>query len=340
MWDNLLRDVFWGVGFLAVSALVALITFQEKLLYVPVVPGATREYPFTPERLRMHFEDVWLTAKDGVKLHAWLLKYSATTRGPTILFLQENAGNIAHRLESSRYTMDRLHCNMLLLSYRGYGASEGKPTEQGLRLDAQAALDHLLGREDIDPKRIVVFGRSLGGAVGADLVHRNPGKVAALVVENTFTSVLDMAGVVLPVLSNLLSTKGVRPLNGLVRSQWRTIDVIGKVDTPILFLSGAKDELVPPAHMRLLYTEAQKNTVGSSLFVEVAAGGHMDTWLRGGQRYWRVLSLFITHHAGGSAGGGEGERGGNVELLEEVDEVVRESAGELTLRRVADGAKM
>ncbi|CAI7882888.1 unnamed protein product [Closterium sp. NIES-53] len=344
MWDNFLRDALWGVGFLAVSALVALITFQEKLLYVPVVPGATREYPFTPDRLRMHFEDVWLTAKDGVKLHAWLLKYTPSTRGPTVLFLQENAGNIAHRLESSRYTMDRLHCNMLLLSYRGYGASEGKPTEQGLRLDAQAALDHLLAREDIDVERIVVFGRSLGGAVGADLVHRNPHKVAALVVENTFTSVLDMAGVVLPVLSNLLSTKGVRPLNGLVRSQWRTIDVIGKIDTPILFLSGAKDELVPPAHMRQLYAEAQRNTGGSSLFVEVAAGGHMDTWLRGGQRYWRVLSLFIAHHAGegvgGGVGGGEGEGGRKEELIGELSEVVRESAGELTLRRVEDGAKM
>ncbi|CAI7752627.1 unnamed protein product [Closterium sp. NIES-54] len=94
MWDNFLRDALWGVGFLAVSALVALITFQEKLLYVPVVPGATREYPFTPDRLRMHFEDVWLTAKDGVKLHAWLLKYTPSTRGPTVLFLQENAGSI------------------------------------------------------------------------------------------------------------------------------------------------------------------------------------------------------------------------------------------------------
>ncbi|CAI5950977.1 unnamed protein product [Closterium sp. NIES-64] len=115
-------------------------------------------------------------------------------------------------------------------------------------------------------------------------------------------------------------------------------------DTPILFLSGAKDELMPPAHMRQLYAEAQRNTGGSSLFVEVAAGGHMDTWLRGGQRYWRVLSLFITHHAGGGVGGGvaegEGERGGKEELIEELSEVVRESAGELTLRRVGDGAKM
>ncbi|CAI5531288.1 unnamed protein product [Closterium sp. Naga37s-1] len=247
-------------------------------------------------------------------------------------------------LQHAAAVLPRVSLLSLLLSYRGYGASEGKPTEQGLRLDAQAALDHLLAREDIYVERIVVFGRSLGGAVGADLVHRNPHKVAALVVENTFTSVLDMAGVVLPVLSHLLSTKGVRPLNGLVRSQWRTIDVIGKIDTPILFLSGAKDELVPPAHMRQLYAEAQRNTGGSSLFVEVAAGGHMDTWLRGGQRYWRVLSLFITHHAGGGVGGGvaegDGERGGKEELIEELSEVVRESAGELTLRRVGDGAKM
>ncbi|CAI7752632.1 unnamed protein product, partial [Closterium sp. NIES-54] len=122
------------------------------------------------------------------------------------------------------------------------------------------------------------------------------------------------------------------------------IDDSPQIDTPILFLSGAKDELVPPAHMRQLYAEAQRNTGGSSLFVEVAAGGHMDTWLRGGQRYWRVLSLFIAHHAGegvgGGVGGGEGEGGRKEELIGELSEVVRESAGELTLRRVEDGAKM
>ncbi|CAI5934632.1 unnamed protein product [Closterium sp. NIES-65] len=173
-----------------------------------------------------------------------------------------------------------------------------------------AALDHLLGWEDIDVDRIVVFGRSLGGAVGADLVHRNPHKAS----QHSFNHTPPF------------------------------VDDSPPTDTPILFLSGAKDELMPPAHMRQLYAEAQRNTGGSSLFVEVAAGGHMDTWLRGGQRYWRVLSLFITHHAGGGVGGGvaegEGERGGKEELIEELSEVVRESAGELTLRRVGDGAKM
>ncbi|CAI5954082.1 unnamed protein product [Closterium sp. NIES-65] len=107
-----------------------------------------------------------------------------------------------------------------------------------------AALDHLLGWEDIDVDRIVVFGRSLGGAVGADLVHRNPHKAS----QHSFNHTPPF------------------------------VDDSPPTDTPILFLSGAKDELMPPAHMRQLYAEAQRNTGGSSLFVEVAAGwphGHV-----------------------------------------------------------------
>ncbi|KAI8565377.1 hypothetical protein RHMOL_Rhmol03G0254200 [Rhododendron molle] len=133
-----------------------------------------------------------------------------------------------------------------------YGTSDGSPSQHGITKDAQAAPDHLVQRTDIDTSRIVVFGRSLGGAVGAALTRNNPEKVAALILENTFTSILDMAGVLLPFLRWFIGgsgSKSPKVLNFLVRSLWNTVDVIGQIKQPVLFLSGLQDEMVPPVHM-------------------------------------------------------------------------------------------
>ncbi|KAK6126775.1 hypothetical protein DH2020_039483 [Rehmannia glutinosa] len=287
--------LLYGVGGIVVAGMALLVAFQEKLVYVPVLPGLTKSYPITPARLRLLYDDVWLTSSDGVRLHAWFIKLFPDCRGPTILFFQENAGNIAHRLEMVRIMLQRLQCNVFMLSYRGYGASDGFPSQDGITKDAQAALDHLLQRTDIDTSRIVVFGRSLGGAVGAVLTKNNPDKVAGLILENTFTSILDMAGVLLPFLKWFIgksSSKGPRVLNFVVRSPWNTIDVIGEIKQPILFLSGLKDEMVPPSHMEMLYAKAAAHNRQCS-FVEFPTGMHMDTWLAGGDRYWRTIQEFL-----------------------------------------------
>ncbi|XP_041996356.1 alpha/beta hydrolase domain-containing protein WAV2-like [Salvia splendens] len=287
--------LLYGVGGIVVAGMALLVAFQEKLVYVPVLPGLTKSYPITPARLRLLYEDVWLTSSDGVRLHAWFIKLSSDCKGPTILFFQENAGNIAHRLEMVRIMLQQLQCNVFMLSYRGYGASDGFPSQQGITKDAQAALNHLVERVDIDTSRIVVFGRSLGGAVGTVLVRNNPDKVAALILENTFTSILDMAGVLLPFLKWFIGkggSKGPKVLNFLVRSPWSTVDVIGEVKQPILLLSGLQDEMVPPAHMEMLYAKAAARNQQCS-FVEFPTGMHMDTWLAGGDRYWRTIQEFL-----------------------------------------------
>ncbi|KAK4774666.1 hypothetical protein SAY86_009601 [Trapa natans] len=224
--------VLYGVSGILVAGMALLVAFQERLVYVPVMPGFTKSYSITPARLHLLYENVWLVASDGVRLHAWFIKLFPECRGPTILFFQENAGNIAHRLEMVRIMLQRLQCNVFMLSYRGYGGSDGYPSQHGITKDAQAALDHLSSRTDIDTSRIIVFGRSLGGAVGAVLTKNNPEKVSALILENTFTSILDMAGVLLPFLKWFIgksSSKGPKILNFLVRSPWNTIDVVGQV---------------------------------------------------------------------------------------------------------------
>ncbi|TQD83836.1 hypothetical protein C1H46_030596 [Malus baccata] len=148
--------LLYGVGGLVVAGMTLLVALQERLVYVPVLPGLTKSYPITPARLRLTYEDVWLQSSDGVRLHAWFIKLFPLCRGPTLLFFQENAGNIAHRLEMVRIMLQQLQCNVFMLSYRGYGASEGYPSQHGIIKDAQVALDHLSQRTDIDTSRIVL----------------------------------------------------------------------------------------------------------------------------------------------------------------------------------------
>ncbi|GKV13938.1 hypothetical protein SLEP1_g24897 [Rubroshorea leprosula] len=295
---SLMRLLRYGVGGTVVAALAGmalLVAFQENLVYVPL----TKSYEITPAHLRLTYEDVWLRSSDGVNLHAWFIKLSPDCRGPTILYFQENAGNIADRLGTVRIMLLRLQCNVFMLSYRGYGASDGYPSQHGITKDAQAALDHLSQRTDIDTSRIVVFGRSLGGAVGSVLTKNNPDKVAALILENTFTSILDMAGVLMPFLKWFIGgpgSKGPKILNFLVRSPWSTIAIVGQIEQPILFLSGLQDEMVPPSHMQMLYAKAAVRNRQCD-FVEFPTGTHMDTWETGGDHYWKTILQFLEQHA-------------------------------------------
>ncbi|KAF2297545.1 hypothetical protein GH714_038665 [Hevea brasiliensis] len=281
--------LLYGVGGIVMAGMALLVAFQERLVYVPVLPGLTKSYSITPARLRLLYEDVWLRSSDGVRLHCWFIKFFPECRGPTILFFQENAGNIAHRLEMIRIMIQRLHCNVFMLSYRGYGASDGYPSQHGITKDAQAALDHLSQRTDIDTSRIVVFGRSLGGAVGALLAKNNPDKVAGLILENTFTSILDMTGVLLPFLKWFIGSscsKGPKILNFLIRSPWSTIDVISQVKQPIVFLSGLQDEMVPPSHMEMLYAKAAAHNKECILWNFLLA----CTWTPGWP--WKLFQIY------------------------------------------------
>ncbi len=220
---------------------------------------------------------MWLTAGDGVKLHAWLLKPPGASAAsapapplPVVLFFQENAGNMAMRLPFLRALIRALGCAVLAPSYRGYGLSEGAPSEAGLRLDAQAAVDHAFSRADLDPARVALFGRSLGGAVALATAAANRERgLAGVVVENTFLSIEAVAPALLPVLRPFLGPG--KPLGRLLRSKWRN-DVeaaalrvgggggAGGTPTgtpppppPVLLLSSLKDEMLPPAHMRQLW---------------------------------------------------------------------------------------
>ena len=201
-------------------------------------------YPYQPDEFGLEFEDVWLEAGDGVKLHAWMMwpaRWAAEQRRrrPVVVFFQENAGNMAYRLHFLKPLTRVLDCSAFILSYRGYGASGGRPSEAGLQADAAAALAHVLSRPDVDPRRVVVFGRSLGGAVA---IHAAAARAAAgaplpaLVIENTFTRLADVVPKVMPLLGRLIGPG--RRFNWLLRNRWdNEREIRGLTRVPILFLS-------------------------------------------------------------------------------------------------------
>jgi dipeptidyl aminopeptidase/acylaminoacyl peptidase len=145
------------------------------MLYHPAIPDERYRYPQNmppgfrnPKENGMDYEDVYVKTRDGVKIHAWLVKANPSPKlCRTLLFFHGNAGNIGSRLPNIEILVKKLNTNVLIIDYRGYGNSEGTPSEDGLRLDAEATLEWALNSELINNDRIFVFGRSLGGAVAA-----------------------------------------------------------------------------------------------------------------------------------------------------------------------------
>jgi len=201
-------------------------------------PG--RNMPANPSMMDLPWEDVYFRTQDGVRINAWLIK-NARARS-TVLFAHGNAGNISNRLFKIRTFFDS-GLNVLIFDYRGYGKSEGAPSEGGIYLDALAAYDYLGSRGDVDMSRIILYGESLGGAVAVDLATRR--NAALLVVDSSMTSATDMARIYYPFIpSFFLSLK---------------LDSVNKVkdlQTPKLFIHSPEDEIVPYGLGQKLFSAA------------------------------------------------------------------------------------
>ncbi|MDX1517312.1 MAG: alpha/beta fold hydrolase, partial [Woeseiaceae bacterium] len=165
---------------------LALYLLQERMVFLAGMPG--RALVATPQQLGLDYEDVRFDTADGVTLHGWYV-HAREPRG-TVLFFHGNAGNISHRLDSIAIFYD-LGLDTFIIDYRGYGQSEGKPSEAGTYRDAEAAWQYLVAERGVPPAKIVVFGRSLGGAVAAWLTSQR--EAAAVIVESAFTSAVDVA---------------------------------------------------------------------------------------------------------------------------------------------------
>ncbi len=253
--------------------------FEASFIYFPSLLLEA-----TPADFGLPFEEVRLTAEDGVGIHAWLLPLPQAKR--TVLFAHGNAGNISHRLDRARRLRSRLGVEVLLFDYRGYGRSEGSPDEPGTYRDAAAAHRYLTETRGLDPKRLVLFGESLGSAVALELALTRA--AGALVLESPFTSIPDMARVVLPFL----------PLGPLLRTRYDNLAKVGGLRVPLLVLHGDRDEVVPFAQGRRLFEAAPE----PKRFFAIPGAGHNDTYLAGGEAYWGVLEEFLGGRGAGPLG--------------------------------------
>jgi fermentation-respiration switch protein FrsA (DUF1100 family) len=227
--------------------------YQARLVYFPA-----RVVAWTPEHIGLAYEEVTVRASDGVALSAWLLP-AAVEEAPWVLLCHGNGGNISHRLSYLRL-LHRLPAHVLIFDYRGYGSSEGVPTEAGLYRDARAAWDFLCRERGVDPSRIVLLGESLGAAVACALaVEVEP---AGLVMQSTFSSVTSMGRRLYPWL----------PIGLLCRHRFDSSSRIGRVRCRKLFLHSPDDDVVPYAEGRALYEAAPE----PKAWVELAGGHNVD----------------------------------------------------------------
>lgn len=275
---TLIMSNFVSVLLTVAGAYLALLLFvfvgQSGMLYLPNLPS--RELTATPQAIGLAYEDVRMRTDDGVQLHGWYIP-AAQPRG-TLLFFHGNAGNISHRLDSIRI-FNELRLSVFIFDYRGYGQSEGSPSEVGTQRDAIAAWRFLTEERGVSPRQIVMFGRSLGAAVAAWLAtQREPG---ALILESAFTSVPDVAAEYYWWL----------PVRLLARFDYATRDYVGGARCPVLVVHSPDDEIIAFKHGEAIFAAAREPKELLRL-----RGSHNEGFLLSGATYTGGLDAFLARH--------------------------------------------
>jgi alpha-beta hydrolase superfamily lysophospholipase len=212
--------------FILMSAILYI--FQERFVFIP-----SKDMRMSPKDIRLDYEDIYLTSSDGTKINAWFIP--CKNPRATVLFCHGNAGNLSHRLDTINLFYS-LGVNFLIFDYRGYGKSEGSVSEKGSYMDAKAAWDYLVNEKKIPKEKIIIAGRSLGGAMASHLAKDV--KPAGLILESAFMSIPEMGRDLYPFL----------PASLLARIKLRTNDYVKKVDCPKLIMHSKEDEIVRYRH--------------------------------------------------------------------------------------------
>lgn len=224
---------------------------------------------------RLPLEDVWFPAADGARLFGWYVESSAAN--PVLLWCHGNGGNIIHRLDNLRH-LHQLGLSVFLFDYRGYGKSHSLlPSESGLYQDALGAYDYVTRKRMVRPDRLVLFGRSLGAAVAADLAAQKPG--AGLILESPFPSIEAVVRL----------HYGGYPLHWLLGAEYRLIDRLPHLSLPKLILHGDRDHIIPMQLGREVFNAAKP----PKDWYVIQGADHNDTYLVGGSSYFRRLANFI-----------------------------------------------
>jgi uncharacterized protein len=278
--------VLVGLGVYGALSL-GLYTFQSQLVFLP-----DRRIVLTPADRGYAYEEVWIPVEDEERIHAWWIPGPDEEDAPAVLFLHGNAGNISHRLDTVRI-LHGLGLSVLLVDYRGYGRSDGKPGEAATYADADAAWRWLVEVRAIPPERLVLFGRSLGAAVAIELATRRP--AAALIAESPFTSAPGLAAELYPIF----------PVRQLARIRYPNRERIARVGMPVLVIHARRDEIIPFRHGQAVFDAAAE----PRRFLELR-GGHNDGFLATGAAYPAGIGSFLEEVGGLRPGGAVEDVGG------------------------------
>ena len=254
---------------------------ESRMLYVP---GGSRTLLAPPAELDLGVRRVTVTTSDGVRLVSWAMPVTEGS-GYWLLICHGNGGNISEAGRPYHYAgLRALGLSLFAFDYRGYGESEGAPSEDGLYRDAGAAYRYLRDTLGVPPGRIVVFGHSLGSAVAIELATRMP--AAGLILDGALTSVVDRAQELFPY----------APVRWIAASRYPSIERVGQLTLPKLFLHARADEVIPIAHGRRLYEAAPP----PKRFVELE-GTHGDAFDADSAAYFGAIGKFLTELGRGAS---------------------------------------
>jgi alpha-beta hydrolase superfamily lysophospholipase len=215
------------VGFLITMSAVLYI-FQERFVFFP-----SKTLLMSPKDIQLEYEDLYLKSRDGRKINAWFIPCKDPRA--TVLFCHGNAGNLSHRLDTIKLFHD-LGVNFLIFDYGAYGNSEGSPSENGSYIDAETAWNYLTNEKKIPKEKIIIAGRSLGGAIASHLAMQKA--PVGLILESAFMSIPEMGRDIYPFL----------PASLLARLKLSTNEYVKAVKCPTLIMHSPEDEVVRYRH--------------------------------------------------------------------------------------------
>ena len=257
---------------LSVLAVLLLVIWsaQRRLMYFP-----DRNVPPPDEVALADAEPVRFTTDDGLTLHGWFVRSPGAAW--TVIVFNGNGGNRAYRAPlAAALRADGM--SVLLFDYRGYGENAGSPTESGLAGDARAARAYAATRPDVDPRRLVYLGESLGSAVAIRLAAEQP--PAALILRSPFASMVEVGRIHYPWL----------PVGLLLRDRFASIEQVSRVRCPVLVLAGDRDGIVPLEQSRRLYDALP----GTKSLVIVRGADHNDEALLSGRQMLEAIARFLS----------------------------------------------
>jgi fermentation-respiration switch protein FrsA (DUF1100 family) len=254
--------------------------YEQRMLYAPAPVLAA-----TPARIGLKFEDVMVASADGETIHGWFVAGGGGEPGnaAVLLFLHGGRGNMGDRLQKLQL-FHQAGLGVLMIDYRGYGKSTGRPSERGLGLDALAAYFHLREQRGVAAERLFVYGEGLGAAVAVDLATKV--RTAGLILEGAPVSAVEW----------LWRRRPGLPWRGLASQRFETLQKIGRVNAPVLLLHSADDEVVA-------FSDAERLLAAARTPKELVRlrGSHEQCFFDSFELYYGKVTEFVARHGGGNS---------------------------------------